>query len=69
MGNGNSKNLILAILLSFLIVFGYQMFFGPPVPPAPAPQQPTAEGPAPAAIPSPGAVTAVPAAPGEGMAA
>jgi YidC/Oxa1 family membrane protein insertase len=66
----DNKNLILAILLSFLIVFGYQLIFGPITPPTTQPTEqagtePPASGapataPAPAAAPAPGTAAAQP---------
>jgi len=54
----NEKRLILAIILSMVVLIGYQYFFVKPLPPKPSP----ASTPAPAAAPSQGK-PAVPAAP------
>ena len=63
----DNKNLILAILLSFLIVFGYQLIFGPVTPPTMQTEQqganpPAAGAPTPtAAAPAVGATPVQPA--------
>jgi YidC/Oxa1 family membrane protein insertase len=56
------KNLILAIVVSCVILFGFQYFLAPKNTPAPPPTQTSQQAGAPAALSAPGAAPAVPGA-------
>ncbi|MSO84429.1 MAG: membrane protein insertase YidC [Rhodospirillales bacterium] len=58
----DNRNMILAVILSILIVIGFEYYFSRNRPPAPAPSAPATSAPV-AGVPAPGAVAVPPAAP------